>query len=55
MLKLQLFVKWSNVNVIEIKGLVLLIFALFTKNKREEIRQNDMLKKMKLTPFPNSL
>ena len=53
--KLQLCVKLTNFNGIQIKRLILLKFFLFTKNQLEEIRQRDILTNMKLSPFPNYL
>ena len=52
MFKLQLCIKLANSNVIEIKRLEIRPIYL---NQCEEIRQNDVLSKMKLSTFPNSL
>ena len=43
----------ANLNVNERKRLIFPSFGLFMEKKREEIKQNNILTKMKLSPFTN--
>ena len=44
----------ENFNIIEVKRLILLSFALFIKINIKKLKQNNILTEMKLSPFPNS-